>query len=372
MSVRVYSGPHADRRRGGSGGFSRMLPWLLALATILAQIAWPLTHGDTRDTLTVVTVVLFFLTSASHAWLSRGLLWTLGWFVLSAGLGFGVEVLGTRTGLPFGDYTYAGSLGPTVAGVPVVIPLAWAMMSYPALLAARRLVSGPLMTPVVAAVALASWDLFLDPQMVAEGHWTWALDRTPVLLGITNVPVAELRRVAAGGARADAAARPAAAPSRRRSRGRRRPGADVPLDLRLERRAQRRVPAPAGCRDLGRRRDGTRRDPLRVRAVVRARLTRGVEATVAAGAVAAWVATAHTAYNLHRLRTPPTDPPVVAERVSVLVPARDEAARIGPCIDALLASEGIRDLEVLVLDDASSDGTADVVRLAHKAIRGCG
>ncbi len=188
MSVRVYSGPHADRRRGGSGGFSRMLPWVLALVTILAQIAWPLTHGHTRDVLTVATVVLFFLTSASHAWVTRGFFWTAGWFLISAGTGLAVEVLGTRTGLPFGDYTYADSLGPIVAGVPAVIPLAWAMMSYPALLAARRLVSGPLLTPVVAAVALASWDLFLDPQMVAEGHWTWALDRTPVLIGITNVP----------------------------------------------------------------------------------------------------------------------------------------------------------------------------------------
>ncbi|MDA8435086.1 MAG: carotenoid biosynthesis protein [Actinomycetales bacterium] len=189
MSVRVYSGPHADRRRGGSGGFARMLPWLLALATILAQIAWPLTDGHTRDVLTVVTVVLFFLTSASHALVARGLFWTIGWFVVSAGAGFAVEVLGTRTGLPFGDYRYADTLGPTVAGVPVVIPLAWAMMSYPALLAARRLVTGPLLTPVVAAVALASWDLFLDPQMVAEGHWTWSLDQTPVLVGITDVPV---------------------------------------------------------------------------------------------------------------------------------------------------------------------------------------
>jgi uncharacterized membrane protein len=25
----------------------------------------------------------------------------------------------------------------------------------------------------VAAVALASWDVFLDPQMVAAGHWRW-------------------------------------------------------------------------------------------------------------------------------------------------------------------------------------------------------
>ncbi len=98
--------------------------------------------------------------------------------------------------------------------------------------------------------------------------------------------------------------------------------------------------------------------------MVRTRLTRGVEAAVATGALGACVATAHTAYNLHRLRTPPVDPPVVGERVSVLVPARDEAARVGACIVALLASERLRDLEVIVLDDDSSDNTADVVRRA--------
>jgi len=96
--------------------------------------------------------------------------------------------------------------------------------------------------------------------------------------------------------------------------------------------------------------------------VDRTRLTRGVEAAVAVGAVGAWVATAHTAYNLHRMRTPPVDPPVVGERVSVLVPARDEAERIGPCLVALLASQRLRDLEVLVLDDGSTDATAEVVR----------
>jgi putative membrane protein len=187
MSVRVYSGPHADRRRGGSGGVLRALPWLLALATILAQIAWPLTSGSTRDALTVTTVVLFFLASGTHALLARGLLWTLGWVVVSAGTGFLAELAGTRTGLPFGDYAYSDRLGPVVAGVPVVIPLAWAMMSYPALLAARRIARGPLSTPILGAIALASWDLFLDPQMVGEGLWTWDF-RGLALLGIPNVP----------------------------------------------------------------------------------------------------------------------------------------------------------------------------------------
>jgi uncharacterized membrane protein len=36
---------------------------------------------------------------------------------------------------------------------------------------------------VVGGWALASWDLFLDPQMVAAGHWRWA-DTSPGLQGI--------------------------------------------------------------------------------------------------------------------------------------------------------------------------------------------
>lgn len=46
--------------------------------------------------------------------------------------------------------------------------------------------------------------------------------------------------------------------------------------------------------------------------------------------------------------------------VSVLVPARNEAAAIGRCAAAVLASRGVP-LEMVVLDDASTDGTADIV-----------
>jgi cellulose synthase/poly-beta-1,6-N-acetylglucosamine synthase-like glycosyltransferase len=47
--------------------------------------------------------------------------------------------------------------------------------------------------------------------------------------------------------------------------------------------------------------------------------------------------------------------------VSVLIPARDEAARIGGCLDGL-ARQTHRRFEVVVVDDHSSDGTAEVVR----------
>jgi glycosyltransferase involved in cell wall biosynthesis len=48
------------------------------------------------------------------------------------------------------------------------------------------------------------------------------------------------------------------------------------------------------------------------------------------------------------------------EAVSVLVPARNEAAAIERCVRAILASRDV-DLEVVVLDDASTDGTDEIV-----------
>ncbi|MBL7256544.1 glycosyltransferase [Paractinoplanes lichenicola] len=50
------------------------------------------------------------------------------------------------------------------------------------------------------------------------------------------------------------------------------------------------------------------------------------------------------------------------ERVAVLLPVRNEAERVGPCLESLLAQRGVEHLTIYVLDDGSTDGTADVVR----------
>ncbi|MFN7730461.1 MAG: glycosyltransferase family 2 protein, partial [Pirellula sp.] len=51
---------------------------------------------------------------------------------------------------------------------------------------------------------------------------------------------------------------------------------------------------------------------------------------------------------------------IVEVPVSVLIPARNEAASIGPALDSILASHH-RPLEILVLDDASEDATPTIV-----------
>ncbi|HEY49579.1 MAG TPA: glycosyltransferase [Dehalococcoidia bacterium] len=51
------------------------------------------------------------------------------------------------------------------------------------------------------------------------------------------------------------------------------------------------------------------------------------------------------------------DPPPL---ISVLIPARNEEANIGACLDSLRRQD-YPNFEILVLDDSSSDGTADIV-----------
>ena len=186
MSVRSYSGPYADRRRGRSA-FVRAVPWLLAAITIGLEIAYPLVHNENRRLVTVATVVAFFLASTSHALVWRGFAWTLGYLAVTVGGGLLVEVIGLSTGVPFGNYVYTGGLSRLVFGVPWVIPLAWAMFAYPCLVVARRVSRNPAVVPIIAALALASWDLFLDPMMVAEGYWRFS-DIGRVLPHVTDVP----------------------------------------------------------------------------------------------------------------------------------------------------------------------------------------
>jgi chlorobactene glucosyltransferase len=53
----------------------------------------------------------------------------------------------------------------------------------------------------------------------------------------------------------------------------------------------------------------------------------------------------------------PADPPLV----SVIVPARNEALNIAPCVTSILSTT-YPNLELVVVDDSSTDGTADVAR----------
>jgi len=57
-------------------------------------------------------------------------------------------------------------------------------------------------------------------------------------------------------------------------------------------------------------------------------------------------------------------PPRAWPSVVAIVPARDEAAVIAPVIGSLVAQDYLGDFRIVLVDDSSSDGTADIARAA--------
>jgi cellulose synthase/poly-beta-1,6-N-acetylglucosamine synthase-like glycosyltransferase len=72
-----------------------------------------------------------------------------------------------------------------------------------------------------------------------------------------------------------------------------------------------------------------------------------------------------TLANLLVFRPPRLRPEGALPRVSVLIPARDEAANIGDALAHVRRADGI-EIEVVVLDDGSSDGTGEIVAAAAR------
>lgn len=91
------------------------------------------------------------------------------------------ECVGVATGLVYGPYHYTGMLGYKFLDlVPLIIPVAWFMMSYPSFVIAVRIArvgrggwAWRLRVAALGALAMTAWDLAMDPMMVAGEHWIW-------------------------------------------------------------------------------------------------------------------------------------------------------------------------------------------------------
>ncbi|MFK8022821.1 MAG: glycosyltransferase family 2 protein, partial [Ilumatobacter sp.] len=88
----------------------------------------------------------------------------------------------------------------------------------------------------------------------------------------------------------------------------------------------------------------------------------GLRATAGAVAVSRLSRAARTAKPV----AVPADSTAAPDDVTIVIPARDEAARIGPLLDAIVGAPGVSD--VIVVDDESTDDTAEVATCAGATV----
>ncbi|HVQ87810.1 MAG TPA: carotenoid biosynthesis protein [Actinomycetes bacterium] len=184
MSQRHYTGPSPSR---GPSWIGSALAWVLAVAVIGLNIAYPIADASNQVSIAIASVYVFYFASLVHAAAHRGPGGAILVGLVVPVIGWVAESVGSHTGWPFGHYTYSDVLGPSFGDVPLVVPLAWTMIAYPTYVAARALTAHRWLIAVIGAWSLMAWDMFLEPMMVKLGAWSW---RTPdtTIPGLDGIP----------------------------------------------------------------------------------------------------------------------------------------------------------------------------------------
>ncbi len=124
---------------------------------------------------------LYFLFHGSMIW---GWLNIITFVIISFFIGIFIEIIGTKTGLIFGgkyDFNLKLSPGPSISGIPLIIPLSWSGLTYMILNYCELILGGSfnswsnqnitlLLLPSILMVLI---DLILDPIAVDEKRWSW-------------------------------------------------------------------------------------------------------------------------------------------------------------------------------------------------------
>ena len=297
------------------------------------QIAYPLVEGDARDVVTIATVLAFFLASVTHAVVWRGVGWTAGFCwspsaAVSRSRRSGCAPASRSATTP--TPTRSARAVRRAAGRAVGLGddgLPGAAGRPPA--RAR-----PLAAALVGAWALATWDLFLDPMMVGDGHWTWSGDFVEIP-GIDGIPLTNFL-----GWLLTAFVMMLLLALLPRSPRRRRPAVHaVRLDLVLLDAGRGRVLRPAVGRAGRRHRDGPGRAAAAVVALGHARLMRALRSAVGIGSCGGG-----RAHGAHRIQpataASPTHPTTDLPRAGVGAAAGARRGRAGRGVPAVAARAG--------------------------------
>jgi putative membrane protein len=122
----------------------------------------------------ILAALNVYLMMIRHWGLSLARRWSLMVMVI-AGV---VEVMGTRTGYPFGVYHYTEEMGPRIAGVlPISIPLAWLVVVSCALIGVKCIYPewNQIRSAIAVGIVATVFDYVMEPFAArAMSYWIWA------------------------------------------------------------------------------------------------------------------------------------------------------------------------------------------------------
>ena len=119
-------------------------------------------------------LLVFYLT------LRKGELKLLLWCLIIYIVTFSLEVVGIKTGLIFGSYSYGSTLGFQFLGVPLIIGFNWVIVILGAITIAEQIDQNIFLTALFAGTLAVLFDIMMEPVAIKLDYWEWNSGFIPI------------------------------------------------------------------------------------------------------------------------------------------------------------------------------------------------
>ena len=95
----------------------------------------------------------------------------IGAFLCIAFLGFIVEIIGVKTGVIFGKYSYGNALGYKLFNVPLIISINWAILICAGIIIVSSIFTNKIVVLIITALLVTSIDLLIEQVAPKLDFW---------------------------------------------------------------------------------------------------------------------------------------------------------------------------------------------------------
>jgi len=94
--------------------------------------------------------------------------------------GFFIEVIGVKTGILFGMYTYGDTLGFKILEVPVVIGLNWLVLCLSTFSLFSVIFKNKFLLLIFSSISMVLLDFIIEPVAIEYSFWSWSDNSVPI------------------------------------------------------------------------------------------------------------------------------------------------------------------------------------------------
>mgnify|MGYP000685406031 CR=1 FL=1 len=104
----------------------------------------------------------------------------LFWVIITYSITFTLEVIGVKTGLIFGNYSYGKTLGLNLFEVPLIIGFNWVLVVMGAIQLSKKLFNDYFFIALFTGIFAVIFDFFLEPIAIMLDYWSWNGNHVPL------------------------------------------------------------------------------------------------------------------------------------------------------------------------------------------------